>query len=245
MLCPRMALFVSNASRNFILSPGGVIRFTRPRTVIQFLDIRARSAMAIRLRLVPRSLRHGSSRYLCRWRRRLLRSTARNFPRRCRFGIGVVAIVFNDRAYGNVRRGQREMFGGRLIASDLRNPDFEKFVGSFGMNFWKCDSPETLAPALDAALAAGRPAFIEVTRSTAFRTRSRTCSSARSAAEWASPSRRDSGCAQRCAGGAFARASAQDCRKAKPPCIQHGNQLSEVPEMSLPTRFCFPRQRMR
>jgi acetolactate synthase-1/2/3 large subunit len=80
-----------------------------------------------------------------------------------RFGIGVVAIVFNDRAYGNVRRGQREMFGGRLIASDLRNPDFEKFVGSFGMNFWKCDSPETLAPALDAALATGRPAFIEVT----------------------------------------------------------------------------------
>jgi acetolactate synthase-1/2/3 large subunit len=80
-----------------------------------------------------------------------------------RFNIGVVAIVFNDRAYGNVRRGQQEMFGGRLIACDLQNPDFEQFIGSFGMNYWRCDSPETLAPALGAALAAGGPAFIEVT----------------------------------------------------------------------------------
>jgi acetolactate synthase-1/2/3 large subunit len=80
-----------------------------------------------------------------------------------RFDIGVVAIVFNDRAYGNVRRGQQEMFAGRLIASDLRNPDFETFVGSFGMDYWRCDSPETLAPVLEAALATGRPGFIEVT----------------------------------------------------------------------------------
>ena len=79
-----------------------------------------------------------------------------------RFGIAVVAIVFNDGAYGNVRRTQKEMFGGRLISSDLYNPDFAKFAGSFGMDYWKADSPETLAPALDAALATGRPAFIEV-----------------------------------------------------------------------------------
>jgi acetolactate synthase-1/2/3 large subunit len=80
-----------------------------------------------------------------------------------RFGIAVVAIIFNDGAYGNVRRTQKEAFGGRLISSDLYNPDFAKFAGSFGMDYWKADSPQTLAPALDAALATGRPAFIEVT----------------------------------------------------------------------------------
>lgn len=79
-----------------------------------------------------------------------------------RFDIAVVAIVFNDCAFGNVRRAQQEMFGNRLIASDLHNPKFERFVGSFGMDYWRCDSPETLAPALDAALRAGKPAFIEV-----------------------------------------------------------------------------------
>jgi acetolactate synthase-1/2/3 large subunit len=79
-----------------------------------------------------------------------------------RFGIGVVAIVFNDHAFGNVRRIQKETLGGRLIASDLYNPDFSKFAESFGMNYWRADGPQSLAPALQEALATGRPAFIEV-----------------------------------------------------------------------------------
>jgi acetolactate synthase I/II/III large subunit len=79
-----------------------------------------------------------------------------------RFGIGVVAIVFNDHAFGNVRRIQKESFGGRLIASDLHNPDFSKFAESFGMDYWRADSPQSLAPALAKALATGKPAFIEV-----------------------------------------------------------------------------------
>jgi acetolactate synthase-1/2/3 large subunit len=78
------------------------------------------------------------------------------------FSIGVVAIVFNDHAFGNMRRIQKEMFGGRLIASDLYNPDFRKFAESFGMGYWRADSPQSLAPALQEALATGRPAFIEV-----------------------------------------------------------------------------------
>ena len=73
-----------------------------------------------------------------------------------RFGIGVVAVVFNDNAFGNVRRTQKEMFGGRHIASDLRNPDFGKFAESFGMDYGKVDLPETLEPALERAIAAGR-----------------------------------------------------------------------------------------
>ena len=39
-------------------------------------------------------------------------------------GIAVVAVVFDDGAYGNVRRMQRQLYGNRIIASDLRNPDF-------------------------------------------------------------------------------------------------------------------------
>jgi acetolactate synthase-1/2/3 large subunit len=79
-----------------------------------------------------------------------------------RFGIAVVAVVFNDNAFGNVRRTQKEMFHGRYISSDLRNPDFGKFAESFGMDYRKVDMPETLERALDTAIAAGRPAFIEV-----------------------------------------------------------------------------------
>jgi acetolactate synthase-1/2/3 large subunit len=79
-----------------------------------------------------------------------------------RFGIAVVAVVFNDHAFGNVRRGQREQFNGRYIASDLANPDFRKLADSFGMRYGCADSPASLAPVLAEALAADEPAFIEV-----------------------------------------------------------------------------------
>ena len=49
------------------------------------------------------------------------------------FNIGVVTLVFNNNAYGNVRRDQRERFEGRVVASDLVNPDFVKLAESFGV----------------------------------------------------------------------------------------------------------------
>jgi acetolactate synthase-1/2/3 large subunit len=85
-----------------------------------------------------------------------------------RFDIGVVAIVFNNNAFGNVRRTQREMFGGHLIASDLYNPDFRKFAESFSIRYWRADSAQSLEPALRAAIATARPAFIEVTVEESF-----------------------------------------------------------------------------
>ena len=48
-------------------------------------------------------------------------------------GINVVALVFNDGAYGNVRRMQRELYGNRVIASELVNPDFVRLADSFGV----------------------------------------------------------------------------------------------------------------
>ena len=79
-----------------------------------------------------------------------------------RFGINVVAVVFNDNAFGNVRRTQKESFGGRYIASDLRNPDFGKLADSFGMRFARTETPDGLRQELRAALNAEEPALIEV-----------------------------------------------------------------------------------
>src|SRR5690606_21796394 len=47
--------------------------------------------------------------------------------------IGVVALVFNDNAYGNVKRIQEKVYEGRTVASDLVNPDFVRLAESFGM----------------------------------------------------------------------------------------------------------------
>jgi acetolactate synthase-1/2/3 large subunit len=78
------------------------------------------------------------------------------------FNIGVVTLVFNNNAYGNVRRDQRERFDGRVVASDLVNPDFVKLAESFGVSAARATSPETFRPALEKALAQGGPYLIDV-----------------------------------------------------------------------------------
>ncbi|ULK96582.1 thiamine pyrophosphate-dependent enzyme [Bradyrhizobium sp. I71] len=82
------------------------------------------------------------------------------------FNIGVVTLVFNNNAYGNVRRDQRERFDGRVVASDLVNPDFVKLAESFGVASARVTAPEQFRAVLEKALAHGGPYLIsvEVTR---------------------------------------------------------------------------------
>jgi acetolactate synthase-1/2/3 large subunit len=78
------------------------------------------------------------------------------------FKIGVVTLVFNNNAYGNVRRDQRERFEGRAVASDLVNPDFVKLAESFGVAAARVTSPDQFRAALEKALAHGGPYLIDV-----------------------------------------------------------------------------------
>ncbi|MDE0076976.1 MAG: thiamine pyrophosphate-binding protein [Caldilineaceae bacterium] len=77
-------------------------------------------------------------------------------------GINTVSVVFNDGAYGNVRRMQKELYDGRIISSDLVNPDFVAFVESFGAIGVRVHSANSLRDALTDAFAADRPVVIEV-----------------------------------------------------------------------------------
>jgi acetolactate synthase I/II/III large subunit len=76
--------------------------------------------------------------------------------------IPVVIVLVNDGAYGNVRRIQTDSFGNRLIASDLRNPDFQKFTESFGAMALRATNPTELRQALRTAFKADVPAVIEI-----------------------------------------------------------------------------------
>jgi acetolactate synthase-1/2/3 large subunit len=78
------------------------------------------------------------------------------------FNIGVVTLVFNNNAYGNVRRDQRERFDGRVVASDLVNPDFVKLAESFGVGAARVTSPDHFKPALEKALSHGGPYLVSV-----------------------------------------------------------------------------------
>ncbi len=67
--------------------------------------------------------------------------TAMEMATAAQHGIGVVAVVFSDGAYGNVRRIQQQSFNNRTIASDLRNPDFVKLGESFGIDAVRANVP--------------------------------------------------------------------------------------------------------
>lgn len=78
------------------------------------------------------------------------------------FGINVVACVFNDGAYGNSNRDQRDRFGGREYTTQLRNPNFAALAKSFGADGVKLRSAKQLVPALKEAIGNNRTTVIEV-----------------------------------------------------------------------------------
>lgn len=72
-------------------------------------------------------------------------------------------VLFNDGAYGNVKRIQKTRFGpDRTIASTLQNPNFATLAESFGLPYWHADSPDGLAAALPEAVTHQGPTLIEV-----------------------------------------------------------------------------------
>jgi acetolactate synthase-1/2/3 large subunit len=79
------------------------------------------------------------------------------------YKLPITTIIFNDRRFTNVQRQQQEWFGGRIIASDLHNPDFVKLAESFGAMGIRVDGPGNLRTAIETAFAQDGPAIIEVT----------------------------------------------------------------------------------
>jgi acetolactate synthase-1/2/3 large subunit len=78
------------------------------------------------------------------------------------YNIGLITLVFNNNAFGNVRRDQQMGFDGRLIGADLKNPDFMHLAESFGVAGYRVSTSEELKPVLAKAIDDNKPALIEV-----------------------------------------------------------------------------------
>ena len=76
--------------------------------------------------------------------------------------IGLVTILFNDGAFGNVRRMQKELYDNRLIASKLQNPDFVQLAHAFGAQGLRATNPEEMRHAIRQGFAEKGPTLIEV-----------------------------------------------------------------------------------
>ncbi len=78
------------------------------------------------------------------------------------YGVNVITIVFNDNAYGNVRRAQMEEFNGRVIGTELHNPDFVKLAEAYGARAVLAEDAGQLEAAVHEAVTADAPTLIEV-----------------------------------------------------------------------------------
>jgi acetolactate synthase-1/2/3 large subunit len=78
------------------------------------------------------------------------------------FGIPVIAIVFDDSAFGNVARDQTTQFDGRVFGSALTNPDFVLLAEAFHVSGSRATTHAELTASIRGALDAGGPAVIHV-----------------------------------------------------------------------------------
>ncbi|MEM7301628.1 MAG: thiamine pyrophosphate-dependent enzyme [Pseudomonadota bacterium] len=79
-----------------------------------------------------------------------------------RHNIPLTMVIFNDNAFGNVRRIQKDSYNGRTIASDLASPDFVALAESFGVQGLRATTPDELKGHLSRSIKSGVPTVIEV-----------------------------------------------------------------------------------
>jgi len=81
------------------------------------------------------------------------------------YGLGVIVVVVDNGTFGTIRMHQERDYPARVIATELKNPDFVKYAEAFDAFAVRCektkDFPAALAAAREAA-AGGRPALIHL-----------------------------------------------------------------------------------
>ena len=77
--------------------------------------------------------------------------------------VPVVAVIGNDAAWSQIRRGQVELYGAeRAVATALGHTRYDRVVEALGGFGAYVETAGELGPALDAAFAAGKPACVNV-----------------------------------------------------------------------------------
>ena len=77
-------------------------------------------------------------------------------------GAAIVVIVVNNGMYGTIRMFQERHYPGRVVATELRNPDFAALARACGAHGEAVERTEEFLPALERALAHDGPSVIEL-----------------------------------------------------------------------------------
>ncbi|HSR72353.1 MAG TPA: thiamine pyrophosphate-dependent enzyme, partial [Kiloniellales bacterium] len=78
------------------------------------------------------------------------------------YRLPIVVLVVNNGMYGTIRMHQEREYPGRVIGTDLVNPDFAALAKAYGAQGETVTRTADFAPAFERALAADGPALIEL-----------------------------------------------------------------------------------
>jgi acetolactate synthase-1/2/3 large subunit len=78
------------------------------------------------------------------------------------YGANVVVVVVDNGSYGTIRMHQEREYPGRVVATDLKNPDFAAYARAFGAWAATVSRTEDFPAAFAEARAAKAPALIHL-----------------------------------------------------------------------------------
>ena len=77
-------------------------------------------------------------------------------------GANVITLVVNNGTYGTIRMHQEQRYPGRVVATDIVNPDFVAMARSYGAFAERVETTESFPAAYRRAAASGKPAVLEL-----------------------------------------------------------------------------------
>ena len=78
------------------------------------------------------------------------------------YDLPIVVLLVNNGMYATIRMHQERQFPGRVIGTDLENPDFPALARAYGAHGERVERTEDFEAAFDRALASGRPSVLEL-----------------------------------------------------------------------------------
>ncbi len=78
------------------------------------------------------------------------------------YDLPVVILLVNNGMYGTIRMHQERHYPGRVVGTDLRNPDFAAYAVAYGAHGETVERTEDVADAFERAVASGLPALLEL-----------------------------------------------------------------------------------
>ena len=76
--------------------------------------------------------------------------------------LPIVVLLVNNGMYGTIRMHQERVFPGRVVGTDLVNPDFPALARAYGAHAERVERTGDFEAAFERALASGRPAVLEL-----------------------------------------------------------------------------------